>query len=189
MIKKRQTRSRENLLKAAAELFYESGIHASSVDSVVARAGVAKPTFYQHFSSKADLVTAVMALRSDNWNQAMEHQIAQAETDEGRLLAVFVFLESFIEDETFRGCALVNASVEVLDPANPARKIAESNKKSNRDRLLNLATALGIKDAEALSWDLSMLFEGAIVSAYVENNREIGRRARQSAERIIQNAG
>lgn len=188
MVTKRKTRSRENILKAAAELFYEFGIHTTSVDTVVARAGVTKPTFYQHFSSKADLVTAVVELRSENWNQAIEHEIAQAETDEGRLLAVFNFLESFIADDSFRGCALVNASVEVLDPSSPARKVAESNKKSNRDRLLNLATALGIKDPESLAWDLSMLFEGAIISAYVENNQEIGRRVRQSADRIIQNA-
>ncbi len=50
--------ARERLLDAAGELFYESGIAATGVDAVPARARVAPATLYAHFSGKDGLVAA-----------------------------------------------------------------------------------------------------------------------------------
>ena len=50
--------ARERLLRAAAELFYSDGVGATGIDSITARAGVAKMSLYNNFSSKADLVDA-----------------------------------------------------------------------------------------------------------------------------------
>jgi AcrR family transcriptional regulator len=41
---------RENVLDAAYELFNQRGTRAVGVDAIIARAGVAKATFYHHFS-------------------------------------------------------------------------------------------------------------------------------------------
>ncbi|MGB6309735.1 MAG: helix-turn-helix domain-containing protein, partial [Steroidobacteraceae bacterium] len=50
---------REELMDAAEQLFLAQGIAATSIDAIVAGAGVAKGTFYLYFQSKEQLLTAL----------------------------------------------------------------------------------------------------------------------------------
>jgi len=50
----------DRLYAAAIELIGEHGYSATTVDEIVARAGVAKGTVYYHFKGKADLVSALL---------------------------------------------------------------------------------------------------------------------------------
>ena len=52
----RSSLARNRLLATATRLFYAEGIHAVGIDRIIAEAGVAKATFYNHFPSKDDLV-------------------------------------------------------------------------------------------------------------------------------------
>lgn len=49
---------REELLSAATRLFRERGFHAVSMEDIGAQAGIAGPSIYRHFTSKADLLVA-----------------------------------------------------------------------------------------------------------------------------------
>jgi AcrR family transcriptional regulator len=49
------TESREEILRAAAELFMEYGYAATSIDAVAERLGATKGRIYHHYPSKADL--------------------------------------------------------------------------------------------------------------------------------------
>ncbi|QEN87696.1 TetR/AcrR family transcriptional regulator [Labrys sp. KNU-23] len=49
----------DDLMSAAAELFIARGIEATTVDHIVARAGVAKGTFYHYFKTKTDVIHAL----------------------------------------------------------------------------------------------------------------------------------
>jgi AcrR family transcriptional regulator len=51
--------TRERIVAAAVSLFAEQGFDATSVNQVVARAGVAKGALYHHFASKDDLLYEV----------------------------------------------------------------------------------------------------------------------------------
>ena len=48
--------ARERILTAATTLFHREGIRATGVEQLIEHAHVSKRTFYQHFSSKNDLV-------------------------------------------------------------------------------------------------------------------------------------
>ncbi len=50
------------VLAAARALFFEQGYDATSIDQVIARAGVSKGGFYHHFASKDDLLEALAEL-------------------------------------------------------------------------------------------------------------------------------
>jgi len=56
MATKSPGKTRERLVSAAMELFARKGFDKTTVDEIVARAGVAKGTFYLYFKSKDDLI-------------------------------------------------------------------------------------------------------------------------------------
>lgn len=53
---------REQILRAASELFLSEGYGSTSIEAVAARAGVSKRTFYDRFHDKAALFAAVVHL-------------------------------------------------------------------------------------------------------------------------------
>lgn len=55
---RRASAKREQILTAATRLFVRHGYTATSMDAVVAEAGVSKQTLYRYFPSKADLLSA-----------------------------------------------------------------------------------------------------------------------------------
>ena len=62
-------RSKEKILRCAREMFYHIGYHATSVDEIIERSGVAKSNFYYHFKSKEQLAFAVLELQVDEYEE------------------------------------------------------------------------------------------------------------------------
>lgn len=56
MATKSSGQTREKIVEAAIELFAKKGFDRTTVDEIVANAGVAKGTFYLYFKSKDDLI-------------------------------------------------------------------------------------------------------------------------------------
>lgn len=51
----------DELMAAAEALFVRQGVQATTIDEIVARADVAKGTFYHYFASKAEVLAALRA--------------------------------------------------------------------------------------------------------------------------------
>ena len=60
---RRSRKTRSRIRRAAGELFVERGIDATTVEDIAAAAGIAKATFYLHFSRKEDLILEYAELR------------------------------------------------------------------------------------------------------------------------------
>ena len=52
------------LMTAAGMLFAKNGFHATGINRILAEAGVAKMTLYNNFTSKDELIEAVLRLKS-----------------------------------------------------------------------------------------------------------------------------
>jgi AcrR family transcriptional regulator len=61
MVRPRSAQAHEKVLKAAAELFSERGIDATSMDTIAETSGVSKATIYKHWPDKDGLALEVMA--------------------------------------------------------------------------------------------------------------------------------
>ena len=75
--------------------------------------------------------------------------------------------------------------MEIPNPKDPGRDIARANKRWNRQLLERLARDAGVNAPREVAGALTLLFEGAIVTAYVEGDEAAGRRARHTAERLL----
>src|SRR4051794_9489224 len=156
------TPARKKLLDSAAALFYADGIGATSVDEVVAAAGVTKPTLYAHFGSKAALVAAVLDQRHDARKQELEAL-------EGGPLAVFAWLDGFYARDGARGCAFVNAAAE-LAHGGPGRDAAAREKAWLRGELTRRCREAGLRDPGALGSQLALLIDGVAARVVVDGH-------------------
>jgi AcrR family transcriptional regulator len=178
--------ARERILDAASDLFYREGFRAAGIDTIVARAGVAKMTLYHHFPSKDELVVAFLRRRDERWRcwfgAAVERRAA---TPRERLLAAFDALEEWFASPDFRGCAFINAAAEFPDPEHPARQAVLEHKQQVRAYLHQLSIETGLSDADALAQQLLILMEGAIVTAVIEGGAAAAQGARRAAAVLL----
>ena len=64
--------SRDEILRAAAEIFMEYGYAATSIDAVAERLGATKGRIYHHYPSKADLFFEVQIAAMKRINEEVE---------------------------------------------------------------------------------------------------------------------
>src|ERR1700753_3830956 len=101
--------ARERIERAAAELFYRSGIHATGVELIAQQANVSKRTLYQHFPSKNDLVDNFLRGFDMRGGTPTEKRLGDTGlSPRERLLAIFEAPRA----EILRGCPFHNAAVE-----------------------------------------------------------------------------
>lgn len=189
MAPKMLSSTRQRLIEAAEATFYGAGVHATGVDTLIRRAGVAKMSLYAHFGAKDDLVAAWLAERDVTWRQWLEGRVSVlARTPERRLLAVFDALGEWFSRDDFRGCAFVNCSAEFPDLAHPVRLAARAHKAAVRTFLRRLIEEANLPRPDRIANELMLLVEGAINCAVVEDDRTAARVARSAAARLINSA-
>lgn len=182
--------ARERLLRSAAELFYSDGVAATGIDAITAHAGVAKMSLYNNFASKAELVTAYLEWRLDEWHDLLKARLDLATTPRERVLAVF---DSYVDhaglayEWGFRGCGLLNAAAE-LPMGDPGREIVASQKVEVERLFRNYLGELSPAGGDAvddLARQLSFLLEGAMSRAGLDGDDGSLKSARRIAVGIL----
>ena len=177
--------ARERITAAADKLFYWDGIHATGVDALIAEAEVSKRTFYQHFSSKNELIDTYLRNVDDAGGSPMERRLDTAGlAPRERLLAIFDTKAT----GRFRGCPFHNAVVESAGTLTTAENIVRTHKQDFTDRLTAVATDAGAADPWLLAQHLLILFEGATALATTLNDTSPMVHARAVAAQLIDTA-
>lgn len=152
----------ERLLAAAGELFYESGIAATGVDAVLARAGVSPATMYAHFAGKDALVAAYLERRHETWRRTWDDVLAERDDPVERLLSLFDAVARYrSRSGNRRGCAFLAAGTE-LPADHPGQRWLEADTRLLVDRLRDLAADAGLADPEDAAATLLLLYDGAM---------------------------
>ena len=87
---------RENILKAAAELFSRKNYHEVMMEDVAKLVSVAKGTVYNYFNSKEDLYFSIMESRLERLTSLLKERINSESSTIGALRAFVVNLYSFM---------------------------------------------------------------------------------------------
>lgn len=176
---------RARLLAAAAELFYEEGVHTVGIDRVIERAGVAKASLYSTFGSKDELIAAYLEARLDERKEQILEAVGRGADARDRVLAVFDRLVSRVAEPTFHGCAFLRASAEGPPGDNKIRRIARRSRLWIQDLFTSLAGDLGAAHPERLARQLLVLYEGGLQGATIEGDHAPAREAREMAEALL----
>ncbi|MDC4735262.1 TetR/AcrR family transcriptional regulator [Acinetobacter baumannii] len=181
--------ARQKILDAAATLFYNDGITATGINTVTAKADVAKMSLYNNFSSKGELVDAYIAARHQEWLDLYQKRLEKTKTVKEAILAVFDAYQDHAEfayEKGFRGCGLLNAAAEF--PANSSGRNAVRQHKEQVEAIVAEHLNHLLKDSQRVSYiasQLSFLLEGSMARAGLEGSSRQLQLARQMAEDIL----
>jgi AcrR family transcriptional regulator len=180
--------ARERILRAAEELFYTRGIHATGVAALMETAHVSPRTFYVHFPTKNALVEEYLRRFESENKLAAETALERGDqTAAQRLLAIFAPLENN-SPAPLRGCPFHNAAVEGAGELPEVARLTQRHKQAFRDRLVATAAEAGATDPESLGRQIAVLYEGANALAASNNDTQPFTDAQHAAKTLLDNA-
>ena len=118
---RRRQETADRIAEAAASLFGERGVEATTVADVCERADVARQTFFNHFGSKQELVRGLARRGHDFFVEAVEAAIRHDGSTAERLSQLFATIHTAAESvgpmHQDLVSATMNATYEADDPA------------------------------------------------------------------------
>ncbi len=197
-----QAATRDRILSAAGELFYNQGIVRSSMEEIAARAGVTKRTLYYHFRSKDDMVQL--------WLEKLDHTIRQnyrfwlhavPGPMEVRLRHMFGSLAALASNPRWKGCGFARAANELAGlPGHPGVIAAREHRRRFEAWFAEELRGDGIEPADRLARRVILLLDGAITQALIHHDpdyvleagatvADLVRAARRGGERALSPIG
>lgn len=170
------------VLRVADQLFYRRGYAATGVSELIAEAGVARASFYQHFPSKLDLIVAYLRHRHEMWFDGLITVVDRHRAPHRRLLAVFDYLAEWLPANDFRGCAFLNTVPEFSDHESAPRRVVRQHKQALRDYLAELCVEAGHPGAHDT---ILVLVEGGMAQAAVVAETWPVTTARKAAQQLL----
>lgn len=104
MTKKNKTSNRDLILQLGTELFLQKGYLATGMDEIVAISKVSKTNIYYHFSSKEELLSAIITRLIAQYNDKITYIAAQHEQSVWERLQRFTELLMIEEIDCLGGC-------------------------------------------------------------------------------------
>jgi AcrR family transcriptional regulator len=177
------------LIHTAFKLFYEHGIHAVGINTILSETGVAKKTLYRHFGSKEALVEAVLIYRDQIFMDWLTSRMLAAGEGKVAILALFDALDDWFHDRVdvllpFKGCFFIKANGEFSNHAVNAlcQKHKQNITSFIQANLIDCSSELSVAE---LAQSISVLKEGAISQAYVAGDLDAAKRAKAMAVTLL----
>ena len=166
------TGTRDRLVMAAMQLFWQKGYGSTSVADVLQLAGVNSGSLYHFFPGKQDLLLAVLALYRDGM-QPMLLAPAWAGVDDP-IERVFALLrryrQSVVETDCTYGCPIGSLALEIHEPDPPVRIALAENFNGWTDAIASCLEAAGPRlpenlDRRELATFVLTVMEGGVMQA------------------------
>lgn len=164
---------RERIIETASDLFYNNGYNQTGINQIIAEAGVAKASMYQHFRSKEDIAVAYLVRRHAIWMGKLNESISSQNTPKAKVIGTFDFLMEWLEEVNFRGCGWQNIIVDLPEGQQKIKDQAVYHKSELGKwifELLSLEKQYTNKDAKQIGDEIMVLIEGAIILSQIHKN-------------------
>ena len=129
----KQSDPRERILEAADRLFYTEGVRATGTEKIMSVSEVAKATFYRHFPSKDDLVTAYLEYRDRSFFEYLDSPAPAKDIHEA-----LARIERVVNRADIIGCPFLRIASEYPEFDHPFHRIAVEHENKFLAYLVNL---------------------------------------------------
>jgi AcrR family transcriptional regulator len=180
---------REKIIHVASDLFQTRGINSTGVDTIVAVAGTTKMTLYKYFKSKEDLILEVLQQGHQDFQTWLNDNLNRSSKQPSdKIQKLLDYIEEWVTSPDFRGMAFIKASAEFPNEESAVHKLSADHSKEFRNYIASLAHQAGIKDADGLALQLSMLIEGAMQAEQMKRGSGAVKYAKKAAKILIDSA-
>jgi AcrR family transcriptional regulator len=178
---------KDRLHAVASDLFYRHGYRAVGLEQILTEAKVAKGSFYHYFKSKDDLVVDYLSERREKWLAHLRSRVdALAFDPKSRPKALIEVMCERIAMPEFRGCGFANAMIEIADRTHPIHRVVTDTKEDVRAFIETCLRDAGLEaQSQALSAQLMIIFDGAMVHAALNDPATIITHTRNTANLVL----
>ncbi|MDE0572038.1 TetR/AcrR family transcriptional regulator [Demequina sp. B12] len=174
----------DRLLDAAEKLFYERGYQAVGMDALREASGLPLKRIYALYGGKDAIAVAMLDRRDLRWRHALAAHASHDPEPAHRPLAIFDWLETWLATDGHRGCAWINAYGELGSTSPAIADAVREHKARVREYVADIVEAAGGTPETAHS--ISLLLEGAMVTAGITGDPSAARHARHAAATLLQ---
>ena len=174
-----KARSRARIIEVASRLFRERGYRATSVDDLMAGAGLTRGGFYAHFADKGALLRASLEHAFDEARrQLFDGRLRGLEGERWLRAASRRYLRLGHREHPELGCAIPSLGAEVARVGPEARTAFAGEVER---MVAGMAARLGGDDAEARARRTLATWVGAMVLARAVDDEELAERMLDAA--------
>jgi AcrR family transcriptional regulator len=179
--------TKERILQAAYELFYQKGFARVGVDLIAEKAGVTKRTLYNHFKSKDHLLTDVVRFhhelaltRIQRWGNKLADELHPM------LDSLFSQLADWAAKPRWAGTGFTRIVMELADlPGHPARAIASGHKTAVEKWLASEFAARKVVSPDQCARRVALLIEGCMTLMLIHGDRHYAQAAAEAAKLLV----
>lgn len=142
------SKPRERLLGAAGRLFGERGYECVGINEIIAKAEIAKATFYQHFPSKEALCAEWLRAEMDKFSGMHQELLDDPRPARKKVAEMFDRLSCYVEGSGFNGCPFC-VTAAMISADSEIREVILSFRERIRTFWHSVARELGVKAAAA----------------------------------------
>ncbi len=125
----RPSRTRDRLVEAARELFYDNGYEATGIKQILAKAGVNSGSLYYFFPAKEDLLIAVLEeYKKLLWPMVLDPVFNRTSDSIDRIFGVLAgYREMLLATGCRQGCPIGNLALEMSEKSEAVRQAVAEN--------------------------------------------------------------
>lgn len=179
---------RDDILTTAGRLFNEQGFHATGIDQIVREAGVTPRTLYRQFSSKEQLIIAVLQQREARFLGRLEQCLDDGAGTAPDWTAIFAELESWFAQEGNKGCLFLRALAEYGHKDADITQHVLAHKQRGLEYLYARLDERSSDELRDKAESLMLIMEGAVARAPVIGGAAAARCARLLAARLVKDS-
>ena len=172
MATRKHSSARDKIVEAASDLFFGQGYQATTIDHVIERSGVSRPTLYNHFKTKEALCIEYLKERRRIDLGLLKEAMRKEKTAKGKFLTAARVMDHNMSSTHFRGCRYFNMISEAADfnssISREARVYVDGFREILKDGILELkASEPKYKklDVDRTAESYYLLISGAIMAS------------------------
>lgn len=108
MIRKNKNKTKEKILKVAMDLFYERGFTNTSVQDILDRCKLTKPSFYYYFPSKDQLAIEYLTKQEEVNRDFLITLMDSSKTPEDFAVKWVAVIKKWSKVKKYNGCPFIN---------------------------------------------------------------------------------
>ena len=178
-------KTREKVVRKAAEAIREYGPDKISVAELMAKAGLTHGGFYAHFKSKNNLVSEAISYIFNERYEAMRKILEEDGPAEGLSAYIDMYLSTLHRNRRDKGCPLVALGGDLARMPASVRKRFDADLQRHTDYIADVLKALQQPQPDTLAASVLAEMVGAMTLARTVSNEEASERILDAARTNI----